>query len=130
MGLRGFRGHFLTFPVNVLSLDPKPKSCKSVGKNERKGVTMQNDQAETIALRALAFLAHEEDLLTQFFATTGLTPQDLKDHFREPELLAGVLDAILADDSVLLAFCNSTSLSPETLILARRTLPGGLGETE
>ena len=95
-----------------------------------KGVTMQNDQAETIALRALAFLAHEEDLLTQFFATTGLTPQDLKDHFREPELLAGVLDAILADDSVLLAFCNSTSLSPETLILARRTLPGGRGETE
>lgn len=91
---------------------------------------MQNDQAETIALRALAFLAQEEDLLTQFFATTGLTPQDLKEHFREPELLAGVLDAILADDSVLLAFCNATSLSPETLLLARRTLPGGSGARE
>jgi hypothetical protein len=89
---------------------------------------MQNDQAETIALQALAFVAKEEELLAKFLTTTGLTPQDLKDHFREPDLLAGVLDAILSDDAVLLAFCNSTSLSPDTLLLARRTLPGGSGE--
>lgn len=86
---------------------------------------MTTEQAETIALQALAFLAQEENLLAQFLTTTGLSPEDLKDHFREPELLAGVLDAILADDAVLMTFCNTASLSPETLVRARRALPGG-----
>jgi hypothetical protein len=82
------------------------------------------EKAETIALQALAFLVKDEELLSQFLISSGLTPQDLKDRFREPEILGGVLDAILANDSVLLAFCNTVSLSPETLVLARRTLPG------
>lgn len=85
---------------------------------------MTTEQAETIALQALAFLAKEEKLFAHFFTSSGLTPQDLKDRFREPELLGGVLDAILADDTVLLAFCNTMSISPETLVLARRVLPG------
>lgn len=91
---------------------------------------MIQQQAETIALQALAFLVQEEKLFTQFLTNTGLNPQDLKEHFQEPELLAGVLDAILADDAVLMAFCNTTSLSPETIVLARRALPGGEGGME
>lgn len=85
---------------------------------------MTSEQAETIALQALAFLVKDEDLLTQFLTTTGLTPDDLKLRFREAELLGGVLDTLLANDSVLLAFCNAMSLSPETLVRARRALPG------
>lgn len=85
---------------------------------------MTTEQAETIALQALAFLAKEDDLLAHFLTSSGLTPQDLKDHFREPELLGGILDAVLANDAVLLAFCNTMSLSPETLVMARRALPG------
>ena len=91
---------------------------------------MTNEQAETIALQALTFIIQEETLLTQFLTTTGLNPQDLKDQFREPELLAGVLDAILADDAVLITFCNTASLSPETLVMARRALPGGMEEVD
>lgn len=85
---------------------------------------MTHEQAETIALQALAFVVKDEDLLVHFLSSSGLTPQDLKSRFREPELLGGVLDAILADDAVLLAFCNTMSLSPETLVRARRALPG------
>lgn len=85
---------------------------------------MTTEQAETIALQALAFLVKEDDLLSHFLISSGLTPQDLKHRFREPELLGGVLDTILADDTVLLAFCNTMSLSPETLVIARRALPG------
>lgn len=86
---------------------------------------MNKEQAETIALQALSFLAKDEDLLAHFLTSTGLTPQDLRLRFKDPDFLGGVLDTILANDTVLLAFCNATSLSPETLILARRTLPGG-----
>ena len=87
---------------------------------------MTTEHAETIALQALAFLVKDEALLSHFLTNSGLTPQDLKTRFREPELLGGVLDAILADDAVLLAFCNTMSLSPETLVIARRMLPGSI----
>jgi Protein of unknown function (DUF3572) len=86
---------------------------------------MKPEQAETIALQALSFLAKDDELLAHFLMTTGLTPQELKKRVREPDLLGGVLDAILADDTILLGFCNTTSLSPDTIVLARRALPGG-----
>ena len=86
---------------------------------------MNKEQAETIALQALSFLAKDDELLSQFLISTGLTPQELKKRVREPDLLGGVLDAILANDSVLLEFCNAASLSPDTLMRARRALPGG-----
>ncbi|MBY0501251.1 MAG: DUF3572 domain-containing protein [Alphaproteobacteria bacterium] len=86
---------------------------------------MDKEQAETIALQALSFLAKDETLLDHFLTLSGLTLQELKRRLREPDLLGGVLDAILADDTVLLSFCNATSLSPDTLVKARRALPGG-----
>ena len=88
---------------------------------------MSPEQAETIALQALSFVAKNNELLSHFLKNSGLTPQDLKKRFREPDLLGGVLDAILADDTVLLDFCKATSLSPETIIRARHALPGGMG---
>jgi len=86
---------------------------------------MNSEQAETIALQALSFLAKDEELLSQFLTTTGVSPQELKKRIREPELLGGVLDAILANDTILLEFCNASGLSPDTLIRARQALPGG-----
>ena len=86
---------------------------------------MTKEQAEIIALQALSFLAKDEDRLGQFLISSGLTPQELKGRVREPDLLGGVLDAILSDDNLLLEFCNSASLSPDTIIRARRALPGG-----
>ncbi len=89
---------------------------------------MKREQAETIALQALSFIARDDERLAQFLLNSGLTPHELKKRVREPDLLGGVLDAILGDDTVLLGFCNTTSLSPKTIIRARRTLPGGYGE--
>lgn len=86
---------------------------------------MEKNKAETIALQALSFLVRDDELLEQFLTLTGLTPDELKERVHEPDLLGGVLDAILADDEDLVAFCNLSSLSPETIILARRALPGG-----
>src|SRR5438552_2864231 len=100
------------------------KSYKIYKEKIRESLQMTMDQAETIALQALAFIVKDEELLTHFLTNSGLTPQDLKTRFRDPEILGGVLDTLLADDSVLLTFCNTLSLSPETLVLARRALPG------
>lgn len=86
---------------------------------------INQENAETLALQALAFLATDEDLLGRFVAAAGISPHELKNRFRDADFLGGVLDAILADDKVLLSFCTSASVSPETLIKARRALPGG-----
>jgi hypothetical protein len=86
---------------------------------------MKREQAETIALQALAFLAKDDELLSHFLMVTGLTPQELKKRVREPDLLGGVLDAILVNDKTLLDFCNATSLSPDRIVQARQALPGG-----
>lgn len=85
---------------------------------------MTSEKAETIALQALAFVMKEEELLDNFLLNTGLTPQDLRHRFRDPELLGGVLDLIMTNDEALLDCCNALSISPETLIMARRALPG------
>ncbi len=85
---------------------------------------MTQEQAETIALQALSFLAKHEELLAQFLMSSGLSPLELKKRIREPDLLGGVLDAILANDAVLLDFCKITSLSPTTVVGARKALPG------
>lgn len=86
---------------------------------------MKQEEAETLALQALAFLAKSTDLFNRFIETSGISPQELKAHLRDAEILAGVLDTILGDDSVLLSFCNAVGISPDTLIKARDTLPGG-----
>lgn len=86
---------------------------------------MDKEKAETIALQVLSYIANDEGLLARLLANSGLSPEELKTRVREPEFLGGVLDAILADDKDLLQFCTLASLSPQTIILARRILPGG-----
>jgi hypothetical protein len=86
---------------------------------------MEKEKAETIGLQALAFLVKDEEILERFLTASGLTLQELKSRFHDSDLLGAVLDMILSDDTVLLAFCNSASLSPESIIRARRILPGG-----
>lgn len=86
---------------------------------------MRQELAETIALRALAWLAGEEDMLRNFCGATGTAPADLGDAAEDPEFLAGVLDFLILDDAWVQAFADAAGLSPDTPIRARSALPGG-----
>lgn len=83
------------------------------------------EQAQTIALHALTFIARDPEVLGTFLTTTGIGPQELKDKMSDPEVMGGVLDHLIADDRLMMEFCNEMVLSPETVMLARRALPGG-----
>ena len=87
---------------------------------------MQQNQAETLAIQALSWLAADADILEQFLNTTGAAPGDLRARAQEPEFLGFVLDFIQRDDETILGFCQSVNTSPETVIRARATLGGGL----
>ena len=82
------------------------------------------EAAETLAIQALAFIAEEPDRLGAFLAASGIGPDAIRDAAREPDFLAGVLDHMLDDESLLLAFADSAGLDPASIARARRALGG------
>lgn len=82
--------------------------------------------AETLALRALAFLAGEPERLGRFLALTGIGPDRLRAAAGTPETLAAVLDYLLADESLLLTFTSGADVKPYSVghalaVLTRET---------
>ena len=85
---------------------------------------MNSTEAETLALKALAFLAHSQEEIDRFVALSGVAPADLRARADEPEILAAVLDFLLADDTRVTGFCEEAGIDPRELHAARRALPG------
>lgn len=80
--------------------------------------------AEVIALNALGFLAREPKRLERFLALSGSTPAMIRRQAGDPLFLAGVLDHLLADQTLLLLFAETEGISPEVVVQGRRRLPG------
>ena len=90
-----------------------------------------SDDAETsqaIALKALGYLAADDDLLEPFLSSTGLVVADLRAGATDSAFLAGVLDYFLQNEALLLAFAGANELAPETIVRARQRLPGALND--
>ncbi len=83
------------------------------------------ETAETLALRCLAWLAGNEDLLPVFMNASGATEADLRTRVQDPVFLGSVLDFVMMDDAWVIAFCQSEGLANDSLIQARAALPGG-----
>jgi hypothetical protein len=83
------------------------------------------DAAETLAMRALAWLIADDDLLPVFLGSSGVAEQDLRVRVAEPEFLASVLDFLMLDDAWIIRFCDTAGLAYETPMQARAALPGG-----
>lgn len=82
------------------------------------------DEAETLAINALRFLAGDPARLGRFLALTGLGPDELKASAGETHLLAAVLDYLLRDESLLLVFAADHRVAPERVALAHHSLTG------
>ncbi|MFJ5368906.1 DUF3572 domain-containing protein [Bosea sp. CER48] len=82
------------------------------------------EDAETLALRALAFLAAEPERIEPFLSATGLNPANLRSAAGEPGFLGAVLDHIAGSDSLLLEFAENLRLNPEIVASARHVLAG------
>ncbi|MGQ0741950.1 MAG: DUF3572 domain-containing protein [Alphaproteobacteria bacterium] len=89
---------------------------------------MQRNEAETLALKGLGWLAGDPETLLRFLDASGLEANDLRERAADPELLAAVMDYILADDALTAAFGESESLDAQQLHRARLLLPGGKHE--
>jgi len=75
-----------------------------------------------LAVQALAFMAEDDSRLRGFIASTGIAVESIRAAAREPNFLAGVLEHILADENLLIAFADSAGIDPAEVARAREAL--------
>lgn len=86
---------------------------------------MKREPAETLALRALAWLAADDDLLGRFLGASGAAAGDLASGASDPRFLAAVVDFVLTEDALVMAFCDAAGYPYPAPMEARAALPGG-----
>jgi hypothetical protein len=88
----------------------------------KRRVSPTREAAEMLAIQALAFIAEEPERMTGFLSTTGIAPDAIRTAAGEPDFLAGVLEHMLADENLLLAFADSAGIDPAGIAHAHRAL--------
>jgi hypothetical protein len=80
--------------------------------------------AERLAIAALGFIAAEPERLSRFLARTGIAPDSIRNAAREPRFLAGVLEYLADDESLMMEFVAASAIDPGEAVRARETLSG------
>ena len=82
------------------------------------------DSAQSTAVAALTFLASDRERRERFLSVTGLGPHNLRGAAADPGFFASVLDYLLADEPLLLAFAAEAGLRPDDIARAHQALGG------
>jgi hypothetical protein len=80
---------------------------------------------ESVAISALGFIASDAERLDRFLGLTGIDASEIRTAASSPGFLAAVLDHIMEDERLLVAFAGEAALSPETIPAARHALARG-----
>jgi hypothetical protein len=85
------------------------------------------ESARSLAVSALTFIAADSDRLSRFLSLTGLGPDNLRTAAADPAFLDSVLDYLVADEELLIAFAADAGLKPEAVARAHHILCGPSG---
>ena len=77
-----------------------------------------------LAVKGLAFIANDQEMLGRFMSLSGLAPDDLRVAAGEPEFFAGVLSFLMDHEALLLAFAATAGISPNHVASAHLALSG------
>jgi hypothetical protein len=77
-----------------------------------------------LAIEALEFIAEEPQSLSRFLDASGLSADRIRTAAREPGFLAGVLEHMLADERLLIAFAQRAGIDPAEVARAVNALGG------
>lgn len=91
-------------------------------------VEKQRDSAQLLALRALAWLASDDELFPAFLNATGASVNDIGARAQDEDFLGAILDFLLMDDRWVVAFCDLHQFPYTAVQAARAVLPGGAVE--
>lgn len=87
-------------------------------------MVMNQDAAETLALKALAWLVANDDLLPVFLGASGASVDDLKTQAGTATFQMSVLEFLTMDDAWVIAFCDTVSHPYEAPMMAAQVLAG------
>lgn len=82
------------------------------------------ETAETLAIQVLGFLAEDPRALNRFLDASGLSAEQIRGAARQPGFLAGVLEFVLGDERLLIAFAESAGINPAEVARAAGALGG------
>jgi hypothetical protein len=85
----------------------------------------EQEQAETVAIQALGWMAGNDEVLGQFMGASGASIDDLRAGAGDPAFLGALLDFLMLEDAWVIAFCDAANLPYEAPMRARAALPGG-----
>ena len=91
----------------------------------KKPLPAAHEAAEMLAVQALTFIAEDHERMSGFLASTGLEPGQIRVAAQERGFFAGVLEHMLADESLLVAFADSAGIDPAEIARARAALGHG-----
>lgn len=75
-----------------------------------------------LAVDALTFIAADPARFAGFLSVSGYHADDIRAQAASPDFMAGVLDFLLGDESMLLVFCSHHRHDPADIHAARQTL--------
>jgi Protein of unknown function (DUF3572) len=91
----------------------------------KKPLPAAREAAEMLAVQVLTFIAEDPERMSGFLAATGLEPGQIRTAAREEGFFAGVLEHMLGDESLLVAFADSAGIDPAEIARARAALGRG-----
>ena len=74
--------------------------------------------AETLALNVLGFLANSPETLERLMEQTGLDLSMIRKQAANRHFLAAILDFLLANEELLVEFCQTAQIDPKEVHLA------------
>ena len=83
-------------------------------------------ESNVIALQLLGFIAENKEILGRFMALTGSGPDDLRNRLEDPDFHAAILEFVMQDENLLLAFAAQQEIDPQIVARAYHALQGPL----
>lgn len=93
-------------------------------KTTTKRAALDRESAQDLAIKALVFLAEDGTRLGRFLSLTGMAPNDIREVASTSSFQSAVLEHLLADESLLLAFAANAGLAPDQVQAAAHLLQG------
>jgi hypothetical protein len=96
----------------------------------KRRANLTREEAEGLAIQALAFIAGDSERLGRFLAVTGIGPTEIRTAAREPGFLVGVLDYMASDEQLIGALAGEAGFDPSDIERGRVVLGGDTWERE
>ncbi len=100
------------------------KKNRAVGRSPKSREADLHGFASEAAIAALGFLAADPERLERFLALSGLGPHNLRRAAADPSFVGAVLDYLVADERLLVAFAREQGWDPAEVVRARDALGG------